>query len=193
MQLISQPARPQRLCSLSSGLPLFSVSEHGVQNGEDLAGGGDQANHFWLTCREQTLIETLQGSIAADRRQGSHVECGAQRRPAAANDALALPTAGLAGEGSKPARLAISRRFRVPSSGTSARSVRASVLPIPGKVTRRSSFSRQAGEPRTSVSISPSISGSSFSSDLMVRVRLFSRPAHSRPVSRADVRPRSSQ
>ena len=43
---------------------------------------------------------------------------------------------------------------------------RASVLLTPGKLISNSSLSRQAGEPRTSVSMSLSISGSSFSSCL---------------------------
>src|SRR5438270_7408908 len=48
--------------------------------------------------------------------------------------------------GATPIRLAILRRSRRPSSGTSARTLRAIVLPTPGKVTSRSSFSRQSGE-----------------------------------------------
>ena len=68
--------------------------------------------------------------------------------------------------GARPAKLAISRRFSVPSSGSSARKVRAKVLPTPGTVIRRSSFSRHAGDPRTSSPISSSTSSNSFSSIL---------------------------
>ena len=40
---------PQRLCSLSSELPLLSVSDHGVEGDEDFAGDGDEGEHFGLT------------------------------------------------------------------------------------------------------------------------------------------------
>jgi hypothetical protein len=48
---------PQRLCSLSSGLPWLFIPEHGVEDGEDLPCDGDENNHFRLPRSEQALIE----------------------------------------------------------------------------------------------------------------------------------------
>src|SRR4029077_14499780 len=88
---------PQRLCSLSSGLPLFLVSEHSVEDGEDFAGNGDEGDHFWLTAGEQTLVKAFQDWIATDGRQCGHVEGCSQRRPATTDHASADPTTGPTG------------------------------------------------------------------------------------------------
>ena len=57
---------------------------------------------------------------------------------------------------------------KAPSSGTSESSVRERTLPTPGTLWSRSSFSRQAEEPLTALSMSLSISSSCFSNHLMV-------------------------
>src|SRR6059058_3717333 len=147
---------PQRLCSFSSGLPLFFVPEHGVEDGHDLPSDGDEGHHFRLTLSEQALVESTARKMA---------ERAAGRPPPIMLLPFHLPD--LRVNGATPIRLAILRRSRRPSSGTSARTLRAIVLPTPEKVTSRSSFSRQSGEPRTIVSISRSMTGSSFSSAAM--------------------------
>src|SRR5262249_3210324 len=56
---------PQRLCFASSGLPLFFISDHGVENGQYLAGDRNERNHFGLTAGEQALVELTQHWVAA--------------------------------------------------------------------------------------------------------------------------------
>src|SRR5215475_12903444 len=149
---------PQRLCSLSSELPLFSVSEHGVDDGEDLSSDRDEGDHFGLTSGEQMLVEALQRWVPANRRERSHVEGGAHGRPAAGDHAFALPSTGLTREGGKAGEtcdLASRQAAELWQFGKEGPSQR---VADSRTVTSRSSFSRQAGELRTSVPISVSIS-----------------------------------
>src|ERR1700730_2179641 len=65
--------------------------------------------------------------------------------------------------GATPTSAASLRRSSAPSSGSSAMRVLAVTGPTPGTEVKRSSVSRQAGEARTPLSISTSMSTSSFS------------------------------
>src|SRR5262245_3941088 len=89
---------PQRLLSLSSGLPLPFVPRHGVENGEDLAGDGDESDHFRLTGSEQALIEGAQYRIAATGGKRSQEDGRAGGGTAAGDHAVAFPLAGPSGE-----------------------------------------------------------------------------------------------
>src|SRR5262245_29657015 len=89
---------PQRLCSLSSGLPLLFVPEHSVEDGEDLAADGDESNHFWLTDSEQALIEGTQYGIAAAGGKRGQEDRRARDGTTAGYHAPAFPLAGLACE-----------------------------------------------------------------------------------------------
>src|SRR2546429_7406590 len=97
----SMTRSPQRLCSLSSGLPLFFAPEHGFEDGDDLPGDGDEGNHFRLTLSEQALIESTQHWIAADRGKCRQEDGRPGSWPAAGDHALALPLAGSARERGK--------------------------------------------------------------------------------------------
>ena len=101
---------------------------------------------------------------------------------AAADEALAPPLAGLAREGGKAGERGDLLAVEGPSSGSSAIRVRAMTGPTPGTEASRSSFSRQAGEPRTASSISVSTLASSFSSALSSRAMLFLQPLGRRPL-----------
>ena len=94
---------------------------------------------------------------------GAHEEGGADAASAAADEAFAFPLARTGGSRAQDRRGRRSaRRSSAPSSGSSAIRVRAMVGPMPGTEASRSSFSRQAGEPRTVSSISLSRLGELF-------------------------------
>src|SRR5262249_16765813 len=93
---------PQRLSWLSSVLPFFVVSEHGVERGEKFASNCDEGEHFGFAGGEQTSVEGLEGRIVAAGNESSHVECPACGTAAAGDHALAFPAPGLTGEGSQP-------------------------------------------------------------------------------------------
>src|SRR6185312_15419513 len=89
----------QRLCCESSGLPWFCVSGDGVEDGEELAHAGDHGNHLWLTGGDEMKPESTDGGVVADGGHGGEEEGGADGAASAADEGLAAPTAGLAGEG----------------------------------------------------------------------------------------------
>src|SRR5262249_2610694 len=93
---------PQRLSCLSSVLPFFVVSEHGVERGEKFASDRDESEHLGFAGGEQTPIEGLEQRIVAAGDESSHVECPACGRAPAGGPALSLSPSGLAGEGSQP-------------------------------------------------------------------------------------------
>src|SRR5207237_1169827 len=93
---------PQRLCSFSSGLPLFFVPEHGVEDGHDLPSDGDEGHHFPLTLSAQALVEGTQHWIAADGGKRRQEDGRTGSWAAAANHALAFPLAGSARERRNP-------------------------------------------------------------------------------------------
>src|SRR3569623_3306365 len=93
-RLVLRDARkraPQRLCSSSSGLPLFLVPELGVEDGEDFTRDGDEGDHLGLSSGQQASIEGLELRMMPAGREGGHVESRAQRSSSAANLALAFP------------------------------------------------------------------------------------------------------
>src|SRR5947207_15911925 len=83
-------------------LPWFFVPEHGVEDGEDLTGDGDEGDHFWLTGSEQTLIEDPEHRVAADCRERGQVHGAACGSSATTDHALAAPATGLASVRSDP-------------------------------------------------------------------------------------------
>jgi hypothetical protein len=118
--------------------------------------------------RAAAMRATILGLPAATRRSRNALMTGlwriaamvamvrAVRTTARPSPILALPfhLPALPGEGRQAASAATWRRSRRPSSGHSASRVRAVTEPTPGTEASRSSASRQAGEPRTSVSMS---------------------------------------
>src|SRR3954467_12608865 len=94
-------AAGERLSWVSSGLPWFLVSQDGVEDGEELAGDGDEGDHFGLAGGAEAIAEGLEDGVvtAGDERCGE--QGAADPFAAAADHALALPLAGLAGVGGK--------------------------------------------------------------------------------------------
>ena len=90
----------------------------------------------------EAQVECADGGIAPSSDESGHVERRAHRPAAALHRAPAAHPATVAISGATPTRAAILRRSRVPSSGSSARSVRAVVLPTPGTEVRSCSSAR---------------------------------------------------
>ena len=95
------------------------------------SGCGDGDEHFWLAGVDQALAKGLEDGIVTAGGEACEKEGGAHGLATAGDHGFALPLAGLAGERGKPARLAIRLPSRVPSSGSSAMSVRAVIGPTP--------------------------------------------------------------
>ena len=129
--------------------PWLLVADDGVEDGEELSGGCDEGDELGLSGGDEPVTEGLEVGVVLAATM-------APRKRAARTSALPPPMKLLPFhfpdwrvQGARPTRAATLRRSRLPSSGSSARRVRAMVLPMPGTEASRSSFSRQAGEPRT--------------------------------------------
>src|SRR5215212_10338554 len=75
---------------MSSGLPWFLVSQDGVEDGEELAGDG-----------AEVIAEGFEDGVVTAGDEGCEEQGAAHALAAAADHALALPLAGLAGVGRK--------------------------------------------------------------------------------------------
>ena len=62
-------------------LPLRTASNHGVQNGQQLAGDGDEGKLLGLSRSDKTLVVLLEGRIAPGRGDGGHVQGGPYSLP----------------------------------------------------------------------------------------------------------------
>lgn len=104
---------------MSSCLPWFLVPDDGVENGKELSHRGDDGNDVRLAGLDKTIAEGLEHGIVPDGDEGGHEGDGAHAAPAAADDALAAPFAGLPRPWRRRARR-IWGRSRLPGSGISA-------------------------------------------------------------------------
>src|SRR4051794_41479448 len=86
---------------MSSGLPWFLVSQDGVEDGEELAGDGDEGDHLGLAGGAEVIAEGLEDGVVTAGDEGCEEQGAAHALAAAADHALALPLAGLAGVGGK--------------------------------------------------------------------------------------------
>src|SRR3954462_15229050 len=86
---------------MSSGLPWFLVSQDGVEDGEELAGDGDEGDHLGLAGGAEAIAEGLEDGVVTAGPEGSEEQGAAHALAPAADHALALPLAGLAGVGRK--------------------------------------------------------------------------------------------
>src|SRR6516165_7312829 len=93
------PGTGERLCSGSSGFPRFLVPDDGIEDGEELSGDGDGGDDFGFSGVDELLVEGPQGRVEAGGGHGPGKEDGAHGAAPAANEAFALPFAGLAGPG----------------------------------------------------------------------------------------------
>src|SRR3954469_9342376 len=92
-------ATGERLSWVSSGLPWFLVSQDGVEDGEELAGDGDEGDHLGLAGGAEAIAEGLEDGVVTAGDEGCEEQGAAHALAAAADHALALPLAGLAGVG----------------------------------------------------------------------------------------------
>jgi hypothetical protein len=128
-----ESARRERLSWLSSGeAPRLSVSQDGVEDDEELADAGGERLFGGFSGGSELLIMRGDDRVGAACDQRGHVEGGSDRRPAS-GDCLRPRNAPLSRlMGATPTRLAILRRSRRPSSGSSAIRVRRVASPTPG-------------------------------------------------------------
>src|SRR6187402_1312859 len=91
----------ERLSCWSSGslAPWLLVSKDSVEDCEELPGGCDESDQLGLSGCDEAVAEGLEVGVAARGDHGAEEEGGAHVGPAAADEALALPFAGLAGPG----------------------------------------------------------------------------------------------
>ena len=74
--------------------------DHAVQNGEQLPHGGDQGNHFGFSGLHETLVEGSDDGIVTGGDESAHVECRADRRAAAFDNAMTAESTRVLVDGS---------------------------------------------------------------------------------------------
>src|ERR1700694_4271265 len=91
--------RGERLSLGSSGfwLPWGFISQDGIEDCEQLSGDGDDRDEFGFAGGDEPVAEQLEGWVVTGCDQGSHEQDAANAGPAAADEALAAPFAGLPG------------------------------------------------------------------------------------------------
>jgi hypothetical protein len=75
--------------------PRSFVAQHGIENGQQLARHRDDRDEFRLASGNQPLPEGLEHRIGARRDESAHEQSRPHARSAAADEALAFPSAGL--------------------------------------------------------------------------------------------------
>src|SRR5690348_11834764 len=69
---------PQRLCLGSSGLPWLTVSEDGVEDGQEFVGDRDGGDHLRFSGGQEPLVEGLEngvvpfGDLSAEEQDCAH-------------------------------------------------------------------------------------------------------------------------
>ncbi len=94
----------ERLSCWSSGLlaPRLLIPEDGVEDGEELAGCGDKGDELGFSGGEELVAKGFELGVVLGRDHGADEERGADLGSSTADEALALPLAGLPGPRSKP-------------------------------------------------------------------------------------------
>src|SRR5215472_18375624 len=80
-------------------LPGRAITYDRVENDQQLAGDRDEGDLLRLARCDEALIEGLEHRVVARGDHGTHEQGPAHARPAAADEALSTPLAGLTGEG----------------------------------------------------------------------------------------------
>ena len=57
-------------------LPLFAVSDHGVEDGQEFSHAGSDGDFGWFSGFDQTLIESMDNRVEPGGGHGRHVEGG---------------------------------------------------------------------------------------------------------------------
>jgi hypothetical protein len=137
--------------------PGFTVAQHGIEDGQQLAHGGDEGQMGGFAGFAQTAIEALECGIVLDADEASHVE----RRPDLDATALDFTLAAISaavvvdwGDANQGGDLVA---IDLAESGSSAIRVRATTLPMPGTLLSRSCLAHQTGLASINLSIALSM------------------------------------
>ena len=137
--VFSAPTRGKTIGGRGSqrrSLPVSFGAKHGIENNERLAHAGRESR-FALAAEAQRPIESSDGGIAADCRDGGHdrTRLGSARPPPDA--AAAARVSALTVNGAKPAKAAFCLRLSLPNSGRWARRVLDNTRPTPRQRTQQ--------------------------------------------------------
>ena len=78
------------------------ISDHGIQDEEQLPHAGGEGNLFWLACGKQSSIKRLDHRIESSSYQGGHVQSSPHRCAATPHFAFASQSATIPVERSDP-------------------------------------------------------------------------------------------
>src|SRR3989338_10270082 len=76
-------------------IPRFILSNHGIQDGEELSHTGNQGDLFWLAGLHETLIKSTHDRVETYRKERSHIERASHGGPPAENRSLTAHRAGV--------------------------------------------------------------------------------------------------
>src|SRR3954453_7452456 len=88
----------ERLSWMSSGLPWFLVSQDGVEDGEELAGDGDEGDHLGLAGGAEAIAEGLEDGVCDGWRRGLR-GTGRSARSCGRRRSCSCPSTGRTGGG----------------------------------------------------------------------------------------------
>src|SRR4051794_41759325 len=91
-------ATGERLSWVSSGLPWFLVSQDGVEDGEELAGDGDEGDHLGLAGGAEAIAEGLEDGVCDGWRRGLR-GTGRSARSCGRRRSCSCPSTGRTGGG----------------------------------------------------------------------------------------------
>lgn len=131
-------------------MPWLSVSEDRVEDGEELAHGGDQGGLGGPATGPEAKIEVADGRVPANGGDGGHEHHAAHVRPSARNGAVAAPCVGVAIDGRYPDQRGEAAAVDAAEFGQLGDQRAGGDPADAGREVSRSSPARQAGEPRAS-------------------------------------------
>lgn len=112
-------------------IPFFVLSEHCVQDSQQLAYTGNQRHFFGFSCGKQSHVKHLYYRVKAGCDKRCHVQGCSHTSPAAKDGSSPSHRARVRFTGTIPTSALISRLERLPCSGTSASSAAAVMVPTP--------------------------------------------------------------
>jgi hypothetical protein len=95
--MIEEP-RTERLSCESSGMPWTTVSEHGVEDGEELAHRGGEGDFAGSPGSHEAPVKSADRGVVLDRGQGGHVQHAPDVGPAAHDHPASSEGAAVAGD-----------------------------------------------------------------------------------------------
>lgn len=112
-------------------IPFFVLSEHCVQDSQQLAYTGNQRHFFGFSCGKQSHVKHLYYRVKAGCDKRCHVQGCSHTSPAAKDGSSPSHRPESRFTGTIPTSALISRLERLPCSGTSASSAAAVMVPTP--------------------------------------------------------------